>query len=132
MDKNLLDVVSATFDEKAHAIRIMGTFAKICQAEDGSVFKNDCKLVLFTPSARIHCMLCEKDDDSVGTCIVESLQEVGDKLLQELPGDLTPVNRSQAISLKDVTVIPYATPNAPFSVQFMQIFADQIIGISIG
>lgn len=132
MEKNLLDVVSTTFDEKAHAIRIMGTFAKICQTEDGSVFKNDCKLVLFTPSARIHCMLCEKDDDSVGTCISENLQEVSNKLLQGLPADLAPVNRSQVISLKDVTVIPYATPDNPFSVQFMQIFSDQIIGISVG
>ncbi len=132
MDKNLLDVISATFDEKAHAIRIMASFAKMCQVGDDAIFKKDCKLILFTPSAQIRCMLCEKDDESVGTCIAKNLQEVSDKLLQDLPGDLIPVDRSQAISLKDVTVIPYATPNAPFSVQFMQIFADQIIGISVG
>ena len=132
MPLNLADSINVVFDEKAHTVRVMNTFALMCQKGNDTVFNKQGKLIIFTHSAQIRGMLCEHNDQSAGSYIAKTLQDVSDKIKNELPNNFTPINQCHVLTLKDVTITPFAAPHISTSIQFMQVFADQIVGVSVG
>ena len=128
---NLADRLNTTFDVKGAMISSVYAFVKLCQTGECESLNKDAKLIIFTHSAQIRGDLVDTEGSDSVDVIVDTIQQTQEKLLQDLSADITLTTQCHPISLKNVTIMPYAT-NGSTTVQFMQVFTDQIVGVSVG
>lgn len=128
---NLADRLNTTFDVKGAMISSVHAFAKLCQTGECKSLNKDCKLIIFTHSAQIRGDLVDTEGSDSVDIIIDTIQQAQEKVLQDLPADITLTTQCHPISLKNVTIMPYAA-NGSTTVQFMQVFTDQIVGVSVG
>ena len=128
---NLADRLNTTFDVKGAMISSVYAFAKLCQTGECESLNKDAKLIIFTHSAQIRGDLVDTEGSDSVDVIVDTIQQAQEKLLQDLSADITLTTQCHPISLKNVTIMPYAA-NGSTTVQFMQVFTDQIVGVSVG
>ena len=128
---NLADRLNTTFDVKGAMILSVNAFAKLCQTGECETLKKDNKLIIFTHSAQIRGDLIS-DETADSTDIINTIQQTQEKLLQDLPADVPLTTQCHAINLKNVTLTPYSAPNSKLTIDFIQLFTDQIVGVSVG
>ena len=127
---NLADRLNTTFDVKGGMILSVNAFAKLCQTGECETLKKDSKLIIFTHSALIRGDLVD-DEAADSTDIINTIQQAHEKLLQDLPADVPLTTQCHAINLKNVTLTPYSAPNSKLTIDFIQLFTDQIVGVSV-
>ena len=129
---NLFERLDSTFDVKANAVVTMDKFVKMCQAGRFESLPRKCRLTIYTHAAKITGELCDKHDTSIENTIAIELKRVNDEVLRNLPGDLPLTNQGASLLLKDVTLTPYSAPENELLIGFIQLFTDQIVGVSVG
>lgn len=129
---NLADRLNTTFDVKGAMISSVYAFAKLCQTGECESLKKDSKLIVFTHSAQIRGDLANDGTDDSIDIIIDTIQQTQKKFLQDLPTDVTLTTQCRPINLKNVTLTPYSAPNSKLTIDFIQLFTDQIVGVSVG
>ena len=129
---NLADRLNTTFDAKGAMILSVNAFAKLCQTGECESLNKDAKLIIFTHSAQIRGDLVDTEGSDSADVIIDDIQQVYEKLLQDLPVDVALTTQCHPISLKNVTLTPYSAPNSKLEIGFIQLFTDQIVGVSVG
>lgn len=123
---NLVDLKALTISSFQAAIDGLKKSSEITLGEDT-------KLILLTQAALIECEILNNDEGEpiylINKTVLESRKNI---LSSEKYVNKNFLNQSATLSLKNVTITPFSNPQAKINLPVLNLFTDQILGISFG
>ena len=124
--KNLVDLKAITINSFQVAI---DGFKK----SDKITLGKDTKLILLTQASLIECELLNENEKEPIYLINKMALEARNKLLStEEYTNKNYLNQSATLRLKNVTITPFSNPQAKINLPVLNLFTDQILGVSFG
>ena len=120
-------------DVKSQKLNALG---KLLNMPEAGLTKN--KLILLTDSSMIYGSLVKQEDILSNNVDVQlkpyevTLQASKNAYSIAQKENINTINNSVSIVLKDVTIIPFATPNVKINFSSICVFSDKIVGFTYG
>lgn len=88
------------------------------------------QVVVLTNFGQIICDLDSKE--SIGEIIAKNILQARDSAIKKFSPDTSLGGDSEMLLLKNVVIIPFSNPQVRLNYNVITIFANQIVGFSIG
>lgn len=127
--KNRIDLKATTVTAFAYGIDAM--------KEENSIGQNT-RLVLLTNIGTVEGDIYfpnDKNKDNVGVVLSDSFLNIRNNILCDDEAEIekpTIVNDTSIITIVNATITPFANPNNILNIATLNLFADQILGFSVG
>lgn len=100
--------------------------------KEKQLIPKDCHLVILTNFGQILYRVDEDKSGSIGKELANIILKIRDSTLEQIPPDMTVTNDCKMLVLENVTVVPFANPQASLTYSVLTLFTDEIVGITFG
>lgn len=128
MSEISIDTYAKSIDIRALTFEAFRGAVTVLQEKSDELKANS--IIVITNFGHIFCKF--DDNESIDEWISKTILNIRNSELKKIPPETPVVNQCKTLLLKNVTIIPFANPQASFNHNVITIFTDQIVGFSIG